>query len=86
VSSVAPDSSAVHVRAIEREGVDLVAMGASRRSGDQLSFGAVADVLLKEAPCSLMLIAPRTRGAVKSAPKGPRAGSLPQCRMLPHIR
>jgi nucleotide-binding universal stress UspA family protein len=65
------DAADAILKAIKREKADLVAIGVSRRPGDQLSFGAVADVLLKDAPCSLMFIAPQTRGAVKSAPKGP---------------
>jgi nucleotide-binding universal stress UspA family protein len=59
------------LKAIKREKADLVAIGVSRRPGDQLSFGGIADTLLKEADCSLMFIGPQTRGAVKSAPKGP---------------
>ncbi|MGB9369657.1 MAG: cation:proton antiporter [Xanthobacteraceae bacterium] len=65
------DAAGAILKAIKREKADLVAIGVSRRPGDRLSFGAVADVLLKEADCSLMFIAPQTRGAVKSAPKGP---------------
>ncbi len=65
------DTGDAILKAIKRESADLVAMGVSRRPGERLSFGAVADVLLKEAPCSLLFIAPQTRGAVKSAPKGP---------------
>jgi Kef-type K+ transport system membrane component KefB/nucleotide-binding universal stress UspA family protein len=65
------DAADAILKAIKREGADLVAMGVSRRPGDQLSFGGVADVLLKDAPCSLIFIAPQTRGAAKSAPKGP---------------
>jgi nucleotide-binding universal stress UspA family protein len=64
------DAADAILKAIKREKADLVAIGVSRRPGDRLSFGAVADVLLKEAPCSLMFIAPQTRGAVKSASKG----------------
>jgi len=59
------------LKAIKRDEADLVAMGVSRRPGEQLSFGAVADGLLKDADCSLLFIAPQARGAVKSAPKGP---------------
>jgi nucleotide-binding universal stress UspA family protein len=65
------DAGDAILKAIKREKADLVAIGVSRRPGDQLSFGAVADTLLKEADCSLMFIAPQARGAVKSAPKGP---------------
>jgi Kef-type K+ transport system membrane component KefB/nucleotide-binding universal stress UspA family protein len=65
------DAADAILKAVKREKADLVAIGVSRRPGDRLSFGAVADVLLKEAPCSLMFVAPQTRGAVKSAPKGP---------------
>ena len=65
------DAAGAILKTAKREGADLVAMGGSRRPGDQLSFGAVADVLLKQADCSLLFIAPQTRGAVKSAPKGP---------------
>ena len=46
-------------------------MGVSRRPGDALSFGNVADALVKDAPCSLLLLAPQMRGATKSATKGP---------------
>jgi nucleotide-binding universal stress UspA family protein len=59
------------LKAIPREGADMVAIGVSRRPGDQLSFGGVADALLKDAKCSLIFIAPQTRGAVRSAAKGP---------------
>ena len=65
------DAAGAILKAAKREGADLVAMGGSRRPGERLSFGAVADVLLKQADCSLLFIAPQTRGAVKSAPKGP---------------
>ena len=65
------DAADAILKAIKREKADLVAIGVSRRPGDQLSFGGVADTLLKEAECSLMFIAPQARGAVKSAPKGP---------------
>jgi Kef-type K+ transport system membrane component KefB/nucleotide-binding universal stress UspA family protein len=58
------------LQTIERDKHDLVVMGVSRRPGDALSFGDVADVLLKEADCSLLFIAPQARGAVKSTPKG----------------
>ena len=59
------------LRSIERDKCDLVAMGVSRRPGEQLSFGDVADTLLKNATRSLLFIAPQARAAVKSAPKGP---------------
>jgi nucleotide-binding universal stress UspA family protein len=65
------DAADAILKAIKREKSELVAIGVSRRPGDQLSFGAVADALLKEAECSLLFIAPQARGAVKSAPKGP---------------
>jgi Kef-type K+ transport system membrane component KefB/nucleotide-binding universal stress UspA family protein len=65
------DAANAILKAIKREKADLVAIGVSRRPGDQLSFGGVADTLLKEADCSLMFIAPQARAAVKSAPKGP---------------
>jgi nucleotide-binding universal stress UspA family protein len=59
------------LRAIERDKADLVAIGVSRRPGDRLSFGDVADTLLADAKCSLLFVAPQARAAVKSAPKGP---------------
>jgi nucleotide-binding universal stress UspA family protein len=59
------------LRTIERGKHDLVVMGVSRRPGDVVSFGTVADALIKDAPCSLVLVAPQTRGAPKSAAKGP---------------
>jgi len=65
------DAGDAILKAIKREGADLVAMGVSRRPGDRLSFGGVADTLLKDADCSLMFIAPQARAAVRSAPKGP---------------
>ena len=65
------DTGDAILKAIKREGADLAAMGVSRRPGDRLSFGGVADTLLKDADCSLMFIAPQARAAVKSAPKGP---------------
>jgi Kef-type K+ transport system membrane component KefB/nucleotide-binding universal stress UspA family protein len=65
------DAGEAILKAIKREGAEFVAMGVSRRPGDRLSFGGVAEVLLKEAECSLMFIAPQARAAAKSAPKGP---------------
>jgi len=65
------DAADAILKAIKRERADLVAVGVSRRPGERLSFGAVADGLLKEADCSLLFIAPQARGAVKSVPKGP---------------
>jgi Kef-type K+ transport system membrane component KefB/nucleotide-binding universal stress UspA family protein len=65
------DAADAILKAVKREKADLVAMGVSRRPGDQLSFGGIADTLLEEADCSLLFIAPQARGAVKSAPKGP---------------
>jgi len=65
------DPGTAILRTIERDKSDLVAMGVSRRPGDRLSFGDVADTLLEDARCSLLFIAPQARGAVKSAPKGP---------------
>jgi Kef-type K+ transport system membrane component KefB len=65
------DAADAILKAIKRDGTDLAAMGVSRRPGDRLSFGGVADVLLKEADCSLMFVAPQARAAAKSAPKGP---------------
>ncbi|MBV8836164.1 MAG: cation:proton antiporter, partial [Alphaproteobacteria bacterium] len=56
---------------IERGQHDLIVMGVSRRPGEVLSFGNVADALIKDAPCSLLLVAPQMRGATKSATKGP---------------
>lgn len=54
----------------ERGQHDLIVMGVSRRPGEALSFGDVADALIKGAPCSLLLVAPQMRGATKSATKG----------------
>ena len=65
------DAGDAILKAIKRDGADLAAMGVSRRPGDRLSFGGVADALLKDADCSLMFIAPQARPAVKSTPKGP---------------
>src|SRR3954451_11016636 len=65
------DAADAILKAVKREKADLVAMGVSRRPGDQLSFGGIADTLLEEADCSLLFIAPQARRAVKSAPKGP---------------
>jgi len=65
------DAGEAILKAIKRDGAEFVAMGVSRRPGDRLSFGGVAEMLLKEADCSLMFIAPQARAAVKSAPKGP---------------
>jgi Kef-type K+ transport system membrane component KefB len=65
------DAADAILKAIKREGTDLMAMGVSRRPGDRLSFGGVAESLLKEADCSLMFVAPQARAAVKSASKGP---------------
>jgi len=59
------------LKRIERDEPELVAIGVSRRPGERLSFGDVADSLLKNAECSLIFIAPQARGAVRSAPKGP---------------
>jgi Kef-type K+ transport system membrane component KefB/nucleotide-binding universal stress UspA family protein len=57
--------------AVARAKHDLVVMGVSRRPGDTLSFGNVADGLVKTAPCSLVFVAPQMRGATKSGTKGP---------------
>jgi Kef-type K+ transport system membrane component KefB/nucleotide-binding universal stress UspA family protein len=65
------DAGAAILSAIARGKVDLVAIGVSRRPGDKLSFGGIADTLLKSAPCSLMFVAPQARAAAKSVPKGP---------------
>ena len=65
------DAGAAILRAIERDKPELVAIGVSRRPGERLSFGDVADTLLRDATCSLVFIAPQARAAVKSAPKGP---------------
>jgi nucleotide-binding universal stress UspA family protein len=59
------------LRTVERGRHDLIVMGVSRRPGDALSFGNVADTLIKDAPCSLVLVAPQMRGATKSSTKGP---------------
>ncbi len=71
------DAGTAILETIKRGKFDLVAMGVSRRPGEKLSFGNVADVLLKEAKCSLVFMAPQTRGPMKSAQKGreePAAG------------
>ncbi|TMJ00461.1 MAG: potassium transporter [Alphaproteobacteria bacterium] len=65
------DAGGAILRVSERDQCDLVAMGVSRRPGDRLSFGDVADTLLRDAKCSLLFIAPQARAAVKSAAKGP---------------
>jgi nucleotide-binding universal stress UspA family protein len=65
------DAGGAILRASERDKSDLVAMGVSRRPGDRLSFGDMADTLLRDAKCSLLFIAPQARAAAKSAPKGP---------------
>jgi Kef-type K+ transport system membrane component KefB/nucleotide-binding universal stress UspA family protein len=64
------DAGAAILHAIARGKFDLVAIGVSRRPGEKLSFGNVADMLLKAADCSLMFVAPQTRGAMKSSAKG----------------
>ena len=58
------------LRAVERGKHDLVIMGVSRRPGEALSFGHIADSLIKDAPCSLVFVAPQMRGTTKSATKG----------------
>lgn len=71
------DAGVAILQTIERGKFDLVAIGVSRRPGEKLSFGGVADMLLKEAKCSLLFIAPQTRGAMKSSARGgeePAAG------------
>jgi Kef-type K+ transport system membrane component KefB/nucleotide-binding universal stress UspA family protein len=65
----APEDAILHT--VERGRHDLVVMGVSRRPGDALSFGSVAETLIKSVPCSLVLVAPQMRGATKSATKGP---------------
>jgi len=65
------DAGDAILHAIERDKPDLVAIGVSRRPGDRLSFGDVADTLLKSAKCSLLFVAPQTRAAAKSSTKGP---------------
>jgi Kef-type K+ transport system membrane component KefB/nucleotide-binding universal stress UspA family protein len=64
------DAGAAILHAIARGRFDLVAIGVSRRPGEKLSFGGIADTLLKSAGCSLIFIAPQARAAAKSAPKG----------------
>ena len=64
------DADAAILSAIRRGKFDLVTLGVSRRPGDQLSFGGVADTLLKEAECSLLFIAPQARAVQKSTLKG----------------
>jgi nucleotide-binding universal stress UspA family protein len=61
------------LQTIERGKHDLVVMGVSRRPGEALAFGDVADALLKKAKCSLLFVAPQARGAMKSTPKGGEA-------------
>jgi Kef-type K+ transport system membrane component KefB/nucleotide-binding universal stress UspA family protein len=63
---------------VARDKHDLVVMGVSRRPGDALSFGSVADGLVKDAPCSLVFVAPQMRGATKSATKGPEEAAASQ--------
>ena len=58
------------LQAIERGGFDLLVTGVSRRPGATLSFGDVAGVLLEEAQCSLVFVAPQDRGATRSMTKG----------------
>jgi Kef-type K+ transport system membrane component KefB/nucleotide-binding universal stress UspA family protein len=58
------------LHAVARGRHDLVVMGVSRRPGDTLSFGSIADGLTKDPPCSLLFVAPQMRGATKSATKG----------------
>ena len=65
------DAGAAILNAIERGKVDLVAIGVSRRPGDKLSFGGIADTLLKSASCSLLFVAPQARATTKSSSKGP---------------
>jgi Kef-type K+ transport system membrane component KefB/nucleotide-binding universal stress UspA family protein len=65
------DAGAAILQAIARGKFDLVAIGVSRRPGEKLSFGGIADTLLRSAGCSLMFIAPQARAAVKSDSKGP---------------
>ena len=64
------DAGDAILKAIERDKPDLVAIGVSRRPGDKLSFGDVADALLRKAKCSLLFVAPQARAAAKSTPKG----------------
>jgi Kef-type K+ transport system membrane component KefB/nucleotide-binding universal stress UspA family protein len=64
------DAGDAILKAIERDKFDLVAIGVSRRPGDKLSFGDVADALLRKAKCSLLFVAPQARAAAKSMPKG----------------
>jgi Kef-type K+ transport system membrane component KefB/nucleotide-binding universal stress UspA family protein len=64
------DAGAAILETIRRGKFDLVAIGVSRRPGEKLSFGNVADTLLKEAKCSLLFVAPQARGAAKSDSKG----------------
>ena len=72
-SSVRTDDDAgdAILKAIEKDKSDLVAIGVSRRPGERLSFGDVADTLLKNAKCSLVFVAPQARAAAKSQTKGP---------------
>jgi Kef-type K+ transport system membrane component KefB/nucleotide-binding universal stress UspA family protein len=65
------DAGTAILKAIERSKIDLVAIGVSRRPGDKLSFGGIADTLVKGASCSLFFVAPQARAVAKSAPKGP---------------
>ena len=64
------------VQACEQGKHDLMVMGVSRRPGDTLSFGDVAGGLLKRAKCSLLLVAPQARPAVKSSAKTEQAAAV----------
>ncbi|MFN2579464.1 MAG: universal stress protein, partial [Pyrinomonadaceae bacterium] len=48
------DAGVAILQTIKRDKFDLVAIGVSRRPGEKLSFGAIADTLLKEAKCPLL--------------------------------
>ena len=67
-SETAPEDAILGM--VARGKHDMVLAGVSRRPGDALSFGDVADVLLKKAKCSLVFVAPQARSAAKSTPKG----------------
>jgi nucleotide-binding universal stress UspA family protein len=72
-TAVRADASAENAikQAAKRGKANLIAMGVSRRPGDELAFGEVASGLLKNADTSVIFIAPWAQGAVKSSSKGP---------------
>jgi len=63
------------LQAVERGKHNMIVMGVSRRPGDTLSFGDIANALLKSAKCSVVFISPQARAAAKSSAKGPQAAA-----------